>query len=84
MWQPFDPGVPIGRVHRSLSKTIAGDRLRFEEHHPGLGLTFRYTWAAADRFGSTEAICSALTAAQRARPAVSPAQLGAWVSTRVG
>ncbi len=50
-WEPFAPHAPAGRVRRSIAKTIAGDRLRFEEHHPGLGLTFRYTWATADRFG---------------------------------
>ncbi|MDE0233055.1 MAG: hypothetical protein OXI56_04890 [bacterium] len=50
-WEPFAPHVPYGRVHRSLAKTLSGDRLRFEEHHPGLGITFRYTWATTDRFG---------------------------------
>jgi len=51
VWEPFSPGTPLGLVERSIAKTSVGDRLRFEESHPGLGLTFRYTWAAADRFG---------------------------------
>ncbi len=51
VWEPFHPDTPLDTVRRSIAKTVEGDRLRFEEHHPGLGLTFRYTWAAADRFG---------------------------------
>jgi hypothetical protein len=50
-WQPFAPTTPLGRVRRSLAKTVSGDRLRFEEHHPAHGLTFRQTWAPAGRFG---------------------------------
>jgi hypothetical protein len=51
LWEPFASHAPFGSVRRSIAKTVEGDRLRFEEHHPGLGLTFRATWAAADRFG---------------------------------
>ncbi len=51
VWQPFDPDTPIGRTHRSLSKTAFGDRLRFTEHRPDWGMTFEYTWATAGRFG---------------------------------
>jgi hypothetical protein len=51
IWEPFAGSTPIGSVRRSIAKTAAGDRLRFEEHHPRFGLTFRYTWSAADRFG---------------------------------
>ena len=50
-WQPFAPHAPYGRVRRSVAKTLCGDRLTFEEHHPELGLTFRYTWAAAADHG---------------------------------
>jgi hypothetical protein len=50
-WEPFAPHAPYGRVRRSLAKTLCGDRLTFEEHNPELGLTFRYTWAAAADFG---------------------------------
>ncbi len=51
LWQPFAPDAPFGEVTRSIAKTPVGDRLRFEEHSPELGLTFRYTWAAAPEFG---------------------------------
>ncbi len=50
-WQPFDTHATYGTVHRSVAKTEVGDRLRFSEHHPELGITFSYTWAAAGRFG---------------------------------
>lgn len=50
-WEPFAPHTPLGEVRRTIAKTSVGDRLRFEEHHPGLGLTFRYTWSAAPEVG---------------------------------
>ena len=50
-WQPFAPHAPYGTVRRSVAKTLCGDRLRFEEHNPELGLTFRYTWATAAGYG---------------------------------
>ncbi len=51
VWRPFAVDVPIGSVRRTLFKSTFGDRLRFSEHHPGLGMTFSYTWVAAGRFG---------------------------------
>jgi hypothetical protein len=51
VWEPFAPHTAIGAVRRSLAKTLEGDRLRFEERHPGLGLTFRATLASADEHG---------------------------------
>ena len=51
VWEPFALHAPEGQVHRSMSKTTAGDRLRFEEHNPKLDLTFRYTWSMAAEFG---------------------------------
>lgn len=51
VWEPFAPHTPAGKVRRSIAKTVAGDRLRFEEHHPGLGLAFRYTWSTAPELG---------------------------------
>ena len=51
LWEPFAPHVPFGRVRRAIAKTSDGSQLRFEEYHPELGMTFRYTWATADRFG---------------------------------
>ncbi len=50
-WEPFADHTPRGAVHRAIAKTVAGDRLMFEERHPALGLTVRYSWATADRFG---------------------------------
>ena len=38
-------------MKRSIAKSTAGDRLRFSEHHPELGLTFSYTWTTASDFG---------------------------------
>ncbi len=51
VWAPFATHTPPGRVHRSIAKTSQGDRLRFEEHNPHLGMTFRYTWSSAPDFG---------------------------------
>ncbi len=50
-WEPFAMHTPTGMVHRSIAKTSEGDRLRFTEHHPALGLTFRYTWSCTADFG---------------------------------
>ena len=51
IWEPFALHVPFGQVKRSMAKTAASDRLRFEEHNPKLGLTFRYTWSMAGEYG---------------------------------
>lgn len=51
LWEPFARHVPFGTVRRSIAKPSDGTQLRFEEYHPGFGMTFRYTWATADRFG---------------------------------
>ncbi|MDE0606852.1 MAG: hypothetical protein OXH78_06845 [Acidimicrobiaceae bacterium] len=50
-WEPFAPHTPWGKVDRAIAKTPQGDRLRFEEHHRDLGLTFRYTWSSSAEFG---------------------------------
>ncbi len=52
LWEPFAVSTPLGEVERSLSKTIAGDRLRFSERNPQLGLTFSYEWTTAGEFGA--------------------------------
>ena len=39
------------RIERNLYKNVLGNRLVFEEVHHGLGLAFRYRWAASDEFG---------------------------------
>ena len=51
VWAPFATHTPSGKVRRAIAKTSEGDRLRFEEHHIQLGLTFRYTWSTAGDFG---------------------------------
>ncbi|MFT7581899.1 MAG: hypothetical protein ACI9MR_003580, partial [Myxococcota bacterium] len=50
LWEPFDRRREPG-VRRHLTKSLAGDRIEFEEVHPTLGLTFRYRWSTCDRFG---------------------------------
>jgi hypothetical protein len=49
VWRPFVGGCE-GR-QRSVSKSLLGNAVVFEEQHPGLGLTFRYRWAPSDRYG---------------------------------
>ncbi|MFW2382789.1 MAG: hypothetical protein ACN4GZ_13600, partial [Acidimicrobiales bacterium] len=51
LWEPFSAATPLSVARRSVAKSVAGDQLRFSEHHPELGLTFSYTWAAAGEFG---------------------------------
>jgi hypothetical protein len=51
-WQPFaTPGEPGPGIERHLYKNTTGNRLVFEEIHHGLGLAFRYRWAACGAFG---------------------------------
>jgi len=50
LWQPYARVVTPG-CRRSIAKSVLGDRLVFEEHHPAWSLTFRATWAPSDRFG---------------------------------
>ncbi|WP_419863816.1 hypothetical protein [Candidatus Poriferisodalis sp.] len=51
VWEPFAPHAPMGSVHRTIAKTVEGDRLRFTEQHDDLGLTFSYTWSATPEYG---------------------------------
>jgi hypothetical protein len=52
LWQPFaSSDEPGPEVERHLYKSIVGDRILFEEVHRGLGLVFRYRWAACGAFG---------------------------------
>ncbi len=52
LWRPFDDRSPDEiLLHRNLYKNTIGNRLIFEEIHPGIGLSFRYRWAACDEFG---------------------------------
>ena len=50
VWRPFH-GAPAPNVRRSLSKSVVGDSVVFDETHPELGLAFRYGWTSSDRFG---------------------------------
>ena len=50
LWEPFDRRRDPG-ARRHLTKSLTGDRVEFEEEHPGLGLTFRYRWSTSDDFG---------------------------------
>ena len=49
-WEPFVAHAQRG-VSRRLAKSVAGDRLRFEETHSELGLTYCYEWSFSERFG---------------------------------
>ncbi len=50
LWQPF-ARVPTPGCRRSISKSVLGNRLVFEEHRPSWALTFSATWAPSDTFG---------------------------------
>ena len=52
LWEPFsDRYAGLYATRRSLTKTLRGDRLRFEEANDDLGLTFTVTWTTSERFG---------------------------------
>lgn len=51
LWEPFRDYGARPDVTRNLYKSVSGNRVVFEEVHHGLGLTFRYRWAACDAFG---------------------------------
>lgn len=52
LWEPFsDRYMGLYRIHRSIAKSVTGNKLLFMEQNLDLGLTFLYEWAAADRFG---------------------------------
>ena len=50
IWRPYGRQLTDG-CRRSIAKSVLGDRLVFEEHHPRWAVTFRATWAPSDRFG---------------------------------
>jgi hypothetical protein len=50
LWQPFAP-VPTPGCTRSIAKSVLGNRLVFEEHHPAWATTFRATWTPSNRYG---------------------------------
>jgi hypothetical protein len=52
LWQPFAERDPAtSAIERNLYKTLAGDRLVFEEVRHELGLAFRYRWSGCEAFG---------------------------------
>ncbi|MBB6429872.1 hypothetical protein [Algisphaera agarilytica] len=51
LWEPFNNHGSRPNVTRNLYKSVAGNRVIFEEVQHDLGLTFRYQWAGCDRFG---------------------------------
>ena len=52
LWEPFsDRYEGVYAVRRSLTKSLTGDRLRFEEVNDDLGLTVSVTWCTSRRFG---------------------------------
>ena len=52
LWEPFsDRYAGLYAIRRSLTKTLQGDRLRYEETNDDLGLTLTVTWSTSERFG---------------------------------
>lgn len=51
LWRPFQRTVADGSFSRSVSKSLLGNRIRFEEVDHSLSLAFRYEWTFSDRFG---------------------------------
>ncbi|MEM9419574.1 MAG: hypothetical protein AAGA25_11080 [Planctomycetota bacterium] len=51
LWEPFRNHGTRPNVTRNLYKSVAGNRVIFEEVQHDLGLTFRYQWAGCGRFG---------------------------------
>lgn len=52
LWEPFaENGVEIFDIHRSIYKNTTGNKVIFEEENRSIGLTYRYMWTFAERFG---------------------------------
>ena len=52
LWEPFSTRHEgLYRIQRSLSKSVFGHRIRFEEVNHDLGLAFRCEWTTSERFG---------------------------------
>ncbi|MFO7871082.1 MAG: hypothetical protein R6V03_06580 [Kiritimatiellia bacterium] len=51
-WRPFsESGRERWRLERSMSKSLSGARIRFEEINHTLGMVFSYEWAPSEDFG---------------------------------
>ena len=51
LWQPFGDAPLTYEIERNLYKSVAGNKLEFEEVNHSLGLTFSYSWTTGSRFG---------------------------------
>ena len=52
LWQPFsDQNRGVYSIQRNLYKNAYGNKVIFEEVNHDLALTFRYQWAASERYG---------------------------------
>ncbi len=51
LWEPWQGPAGTRSIQRNLYKRIDGTAVIFEEIHAGLGLRFRWTLAACERFG---------------------------------
>ena len=52
LWEPFSPRYAgVYRVTRSLTKSVYGNQLIFEEVNEDLGLSFSCAWMTSERFG---------------------------------
>ncbi len=52
LWQPFSTEIPAAcERSRTLFKSIAGDRITFEEIRRDPDLVFRYTWMSSPKYG---------------------------------
>ncbi|MBQ7530828.1 MAG: hypothetical protein IJT12_03910 [Paludibacteraceae bacterium] len=52
IWEPFSVNNDaLFRIERRICKSVTGNVILFEETNQTLGLLFRYSWQAADRFG---------------------------------
>jgi len=52
LWEPFSSRYyGIYKIERNIYKSPTGNKLIFEEKNSDIGLTFRYGWMNADKFG---------------------------------
>ena len=52
LWEPFRDSAALAyRVQRNVYKSVAGDKLGFEEVNLDLGLRFYYEWVTSEHYG---------------------------------
>ncbi|MBR0309896.1 MAG: hypothetical protein IJQ97_03315, partial [Paludibacteraceae bacterium] len=52
IWEPFSiNNDAVFAIERRILKSVTGNTIIFEERNTTIGLLFRYSWQAADRFG---------------------------------